>query len=75
MNTLQPILSTTTIEVSNMSIVGTQAMNPNIGHTTILVNYQTIWSQPITPIVLSKTNMLPTSTYPMWYNVIPITPK
>jgi hypothetical protein len=27
--------------------------------------------QPIMPIVPGKTNMLPTSTYPMWYNVIP----
>jgi hypothetical protein len=25
----------------------------------------------VTPIVLSKINMLSTSTYPMWYNVIP----
>ncbi len=45
-------------------------MNPSIVHTLVLVNYQTTWSQPITPIVPSKTNMLPTSTYPMWYNVI-----
>jgi hypothetical protein len=48
-----------------------QAMNLNIGHATILVNYQTTWSQPITQIVLSKTSMLVISTYPMWYNVIP----
>ncbi len=46
-------------------------MNPSIVHTPVLVNYQTTWSQPITPIVPGKTNMLPTSTYLMWYNVIP----
>jgi hypothetical protein len=48
-----------------VSILGTQTMNPNIAHTTILVNYQTTWSQPVTTIVLGKTNMLPTSTYLM----------
>jgi hypothetical protein len=46
-------------------------MNPGIGHMTILINYQITWSQHLTPIALGKTNMLPTSTYPMWYNVIP----
>jgi hypothetical protein len=46
-------------------------MNPSITHTIILVNFQTTWSQHVTPIVLRKTSMLPTSTYPMWYNVIP----
>jgi len=71
MNVHQHVLSTTTIVVPNVFILRTQAMNPSIVHTTILVNYQTTWSQPITPIVSSKTNMLPTSTYPMWYNVIP----
>jgi hypothetical protein len=48
-----------------------KAMNPSIIHTIIHVNYQTTWSQPVTPIVLGKTNMLPTSTCSMWYNVIP----
>ncbi len=46
-------------------------MNFSIGHTTIPINYPT-WSQLVTPIVQSKTNMLPTTTYPMWYNVIPL---
>ncbi len=46
-------------------------MNLNIGHTVILVNYQTTWAQLVTPIILGKTSMLPTSTYPMWYNFIP----
>ncbi len=45
-------------------------MNPNIGHTKVLINYQSTWSQPITPILLRKTSMLPISTYSMWYNVI-----
>jgi hypothetical protein len=45
-------------------------MNISIVHTTILVNYQTTWSQHVTLIILSKTNMLFTLTYPMWYNVI-----
>jgi hypothetical protein len=35
----QPILPTTTIVVPNVSILGTQTMNPNIVHTTVLVNY------------------------------------
>jgi hypothetical protein len=51
-------------------ILGTQAMNPGIVHTIVHVNYQTTWSQPITPIIPCKTSMLPTSTYLMWYNVI-----
>ena len=70
-NTHQPILPTTIIIVPNMFIIGIQAMNPNIGHRIIHVNYHTIWSQLVTPIVPSKTNMLLISTYPMWYNVIP----
>ncbi len=71
MNTYQLVFPTITIAVPNVSILGTQAMNLNIGHTAILVNYQITWSQPVTPIVPSKTSMLPISTYPMWYNVIP----
>jgi hypothetical protein len=63
--------STTTITVPNVFILGTQDMNPNICQTTIPINYHTTWSQLVTPIVPSKTDMLPTSTYPMWYNVIP----
>jgi hypothetical protein len=42
---------------TNVSVLGTQAMNPNIGYTIVHVP--------------GKTSMLPTSTYPMWYNVIP----
>jgi len=54
-----------------VSILKIQAMNPSIGHMVVVVNYQTTWSQLVTLIVLGKTSMLPTSTYPMWYNVIP----
>ncbi len=32
---------TPTILIPNVFILGTQAMNPNIGHTTVHVNYQT----------------------------------
>ncbi len=71
MNMHQPIIPTRTIEVPNVYVLETQAMNPNICHMAVLVNYQTTWSQPITPIVLGKPNMLPISTYPTWYNVIP----
>jgi hypothetical protein len=71
MNTYRLVLPTTTIAVSNVFVLGTQAMNPSIAHIAVPVNYQTTWSQPITPIVLGKTSMLLTSTYPMWYNDIP----
>jgi hypothetical protein len=57
--------------VPNVSILITQTMNPSVVHIVIPINYQTTWSQPITPIILGKTSMLPISTYPMWYNVIP----
>jgi hypothetical protein len=70
MNTHHPIVPTTTITLPNVYVLRTQAMNPNIGHMTMHVNCQTTWSQLITPIVQSKTNMLLTSRYPMWYNVI-----
>jgi len=73
MNVHQPILPTTTIIIPNVRVLGTQAMNPNIVHTTIHVNYQTTQSLPVTPIILGETSMLPTSTYPMWYNVTPPT--
>jgi hypothetical protein len=42
MNVHQPVLPTITIVVPNVSILKTQAMNPNIIHTIILINYQTI---------------------------------
>jgi hypothetical protein len=71
MNIHQPVLPTTTIAVPNVSMLGTQAMNHSIGHMVVPINYQTTWSQLVTPIVPGKTNMLLTSTYPMWYNVIP----
>jgi hypothetical protein len=71
MNNHQPILPTTTITIPNLFVLITEAMNPSTGHTIILVNHQTTWSQPITPIIPGKTSMLPTSTYPMWYNIIP----
>jgi hypothetical protein len=71
MNSHQLALSTTTITIPNMLVLRIQAMNPNIGHTIVPINYQTTWSQLVIPIVLTKTSMLPISTYPMWYNVIP----
>jgi hypothetical protein len=71
MNVHQLVLPTTTIVLPNVYVLRTQAMNFSIGHTIILVNYPTTWSQPITLIVSNKTNMLPISTYLMWYNVIP----
>jgi len=40
MNTHQHVFPTTTIVVPNMSVLGNQAMNPSIGHTTIFVNYK-----------------------------------
>jgi hypothetical protein len=70
MNIHQHILTTTTITIPNVFILGTQAMNPSIAYTTVHVNYQTLGSQPVTPIVPGKTSMLPTSTYLMWYIVI-----
>jgi hypothetical protein len=70
MNTHQHVFPTTTITISNVSILRIQVMNPNIGHLAIPSNYQTTWSQLVTPIVPDKTSLLPTSTYPMWYNVI-----
>jgi hypothetical protein len=39
MNVHQHVLPTTTTIVPNVSILGTQAMNPNIGHTVVHVNY------------------------------------
>jgi hypothetical protein len=71
MNVHQHVLPTITTIIPNVYVLGTQAMNLNIGHTVIPINYQITWSYFVTPIVPSKTNMLPTSTYPMWYNVIP----
>jgi hypothetical protein len=54
MNVHQPILPTITTIIPNVFTLGNQAMNPNIGHTTIPVNYQTTWSQLVTPIITSK---------------------
>jgi len=50
----QPIFPTITITIPNVFVLRTQAMNPSIAHTIILVNYKTTWSQPITPIVPGK---------------------
>jgi hypothetical protein len=41
MNVHQHVLPTTIIILPNVSIIGIQAMNPNIGHIAIIVNYQT----------------------------------
>jgi len=71
MNIHQHLFPTTTTVVTNVFVLKTQAMNPSIGCTVILINYHTTWSQPITPIASGKTILLPISTYPMWYNVIP----
>jgi hypothetical protein len=71
MNIHQHFFPTTTTIVPNVFVLRTQAMNPSISRTIILINYQTTWSQPITPIVPGKTSMLPIAIYPMWYNVIP----
>ncbi len=38
-NIHQPIIPNTITIVSNVSILGTQAMNPNIGYITIPINY------------------------------------
>jgi hypothetical protein len=44
MNVHRLVLPTTITIVANVFILGTQAMNLNIGHITIHVNYQTTWS-------------------------------
>jgi hypothetical protein len=41
MNVHQLVLPTTTIVLPNVYVLRTQAMNFSIGHTIILVNYQT----------------------------------
>jgi hypothetical protein len=71
MNVHQNVLINTTTLIHNVFLLGTQTMNPSIGYTIILVNYQITRPQLVTPIVRIKNSMLPTSTYPMWYNVIP----
>jgi hypothetical protein len=71
MNVHQFVLPTITTILAHVSILGNQAMNPSIGHAIIPIKYQTTWPQPITPIVLGKTSVLLTLTYPMWYSVIP----
>jgi hypothetical protein len=42
MNIHQFILPTTTIVVPNVSILRTQAMNPSVGHTIVVIKYNTI---------------------------------
>jgi len=42
MNIHQFVLPTITIVVLNVFVLGTQTMNPNIGHTIIPINYQPI---------------------------------
>ncbi len=39
MNVHQLVFPTTTITIPNVSILGTQTMNPNIAHITIPINY------------------------------------
>jgi len=39
MNVHQHVFPTTTIVVFNVFVLEIQAMNPSIGHTTVLVNY------------------------------------
>ncbi len=41
MNAHQPIFPTIKVAIANLSILGTQTMNPSIGHTIVPINYQT----------------------------------
>jgi hypothetical protein len=41
MNIHQHVLPITTTTIPNVSILGTQAMNPSIGHMVVPINYQT----------------------------------
>jgi hypothetical protein len=43
MNTYQLVIPTTTIAVPNVSILGTQDMNPSITHSAVPVNYHTTY--------------------------------
>jgi len=67
----QLVLPTTTIVLPNVLVQQIQVMNSSFGHMAIFVNYQPTKQPPITPFVPNKTNVVPTFTYPMWYNVIP----
>ncbi len=70
MNVHQPVIPTPIVVLPNVYVLGIQPMNPSIGHTPIPINYQSNWQSPITPFVRGKINTIPTSTYPIWYNVI-----
>jgi len=72
MNVHQLIIPITTIISPNALMQRIQIMNPSFGHETILVSYQLASKSLVTPFVPSRTNVLPTFTYPMWYNVIPL---
>jgi hypothetical protein len=39
MNIHQHVLPTTTITIPNVTVLRTQAINPNIGHTIVPINY------------------------------------
>jgi hypothetical protein len=72
MNVHQHVIPTTTTILPNVHVPRIKAMKFSIGHTIILVSYQWTWQPLVTPFVLGETNVLLTSTYPMWYNVIPL---
>ncbi len=69
MNVHQFIIPITTIILPNALVQGIQIMNPNFGHITILVSYQLASKSLVTSFVPNQTTVLPTFTYPMWYNV------
>jgi hypothetical protein len=54
MNTHKLVFLTTTITIPNVFVLRFQAMNLNIVHTTIPINYQTTWSQLVIAIVPCK---------------------
>jgi hypothetical protein len=68
----QLVIPTTTIVLPNVLVQQIQVMNSSFGHMAIFVNYQPTQQPPLTPFVPSKTNVVPTFTYPMWYNVMPL---
>jgi hypothetical protein len=72
MNVHQHIIPTITTILPNVHVPIIKAMKFSIGHTIVLVSYQQTWQPLVTPFVLGKTNVLLTSTYPTWYNVIPL---
>lgn len=71
MKVCQHVISTITIVLPNVYVLGNQLVNPSICYMEGPISHQFNWKPLVTPFVLGRISTLLVSPYPMWYNIAP----